>query len=959
MEAKSTLAESVEEIKKLEVPEKSTGKFPSPQFLRRKRDSKGPASTNLTKGETTADLKPKRKSLFSSQSLTTQNNKKLADDLKELRESANANKGSPQIPLKDSLKISLTNLDNKPISSGSPTSIHLDGSISARDLTSSSNNVDRKKKPNPLSRSHSGVKQDETSRSPSSKKRISSSTKLSKDDIITENGKSKAKVDPSSAFAKDKLIKTAGSPQSGSNRPKKTKKKGSKVADDSDLLSKSVDITEPTKQAIKSEGISAITNIIKLEATKDKEEEKQATKSPKIAVKSKSKKKMVSKTLDEQLEGDKTALPEEDNLKTSIEDSEKTQSKQTEQQPVVEGDNSELKTTEQSSEKETSIPKPIELKIKKEEVSEKSGEEKSEKRRRERRRSRKASENKLKESAIMSTTATESNLSNEGTIVETELVIEKKEEEKKDAGEEKKEFTNVKELHAHYQAEKDRVQKQSVKEIERLREEIEKLKEDIKKEELNLISQIQTLENEEKAAAKNLQLKLSKNQLVVQGGIKQVQRCKEKSKLLEDLHKKLIVCSFIPDSFIFMNIFDMYKREEVQKLHLTPGDIFVDGHLGYEVDKHLKEYSKKMKVVYCAVNSCVTNNQPGTSGLTLESVTAALQKQMLFSASAVKYLLQPKDASKQYGKLRREKITDERFVRNVWDLLEDPMTAFFATKFGFAPSIKKMRTNCTVRIPVDPADLFFDCTEQQKIKYAKKEKFLQTSPVIQEEPVEQNGDLDLQIPVSDPEKSRYLIRCRYISPFATDVDPSLVVKVNDRSTLVLREDEEISEGSIYSSTNALPPTLEPSKRAHRGSVYNVQMSALKKSGNTPINVPDSPRGASGPSNPAFGQSTFHNILIVHIHGGGWISQSPDQHLPYVSEWAKRTNSPVLSIDYSLSPETQYPIAVNECFAIYKWLQIPENQNKLGIYTTSTFFSHFYFFFIFFYLLAIFIFFSII
>ena len=72
------------------------------------------------------------------------------------------------------------------------------------------------------------------------------------------------------------------------------------------------------------------------------------------------------------------------------------------------------------------------------------------------------------------------------------------------------------------------------------------------------------------------------------------------------------------------------------------------------------------------------------------------------------------------------------------------------------------------------------------------------------------------------------------------------------------------------------------------------------------------------------------MLILHIHGGGWVSQSPGQHLPYVSEWARYARVPVLSIDYSLSPETQFPIPVNECFAVYKWLQDPLNVKKLGL-----------------------------
>ena len=75
---------------------------------------------------------------------------------------------------------------------------------------------------------------------------------------------------------------------------------------------------------------------------------------------------------------------------------------------------------------------------------------------------------------------------------------------------------------------------------------------------------------------------------------------------------------------------------------------------------------------------------------------------------------------------------------------------------------------------------------------------------------------------------------------------------------------------------------------------------------------------------------LQNTIVLHIHGGGWVSQSPDQHLPYISEWGKYAQLPVLTIDYSLSPEVQFPIPVNECFAIYKWLLDPANVRKLGL-----------------------------
>lgn len=59
-------------------------------------------------------------------------------------------------------------------------------------------------------------------------------------------------------------------------------------------------------------------------------------------------------------------------------------------------------------------------------------------------------------------------------------------------------------------------------------------------------------------------------------------------------------------------------------------------------------------------------------------------------------------------------------------------------------------------------------------------------------------------------------------------------------------------------------------------------------------------------------------LILHVHGGGFVSQSSKSHLVYLFEWANALNVPIFSIDYSLAPESPYPRALNEVFYAYCW-----------------------------------------
>ncbi|XP_058052070.1 hormone-sensitive lipase isoform X3 [Ahaetulla prasina] len=59
-------------------------------------------------------------------------------------------------------------------------------------------------------------------------------------------------------------------------------------------------------------------------------------------------------------------------------------------------------------------------------------------------------------------------------------------------------------------------------------------------------------------------------------------------------------------------------------------------------------------------------------------------------------------------------------------------------------------------------------------------------------------------------------------------------------------------------------------------------------------------------------------LMVHFHGGGFVAQTSKSHEPYLKSWAQELGAPILSIDYSLSPEAPFPRALEECFFAYCW-----------------------------------------
>lgn len=57
--------------------------------------------------------------------------------------------------------------------------------------------------------------------------------------------------------------------------------------------------------------------------------------------------------------------------------------------------------------------------------------------------------------------------------------------------------------------------------------------------------------------------------------------------------------------------------------------------------------------------------------------------------------------------------------------------------------------------------------------------------------------------------------------------------------------------------------------------------------------------------------------LVYFHGGGWIWGSVDTHDRLVREFAAAGDTAIVSVDYALSPEAQFPTALEECAAVVR------------------------------------------
>ncbi|VDO04385.1 unnamed protein product [Rodentolepis nana] len=98
---------------------------------------------------------------------------------------------------------------------------------------------------------------------------------------------------------------------------------------------------------------------------------------------------------------------------------------------------------------------------------------------------------------------------------------------------------------------------------------------------------------------------------------------------------------------------------------------------------------------------------------------------------------------------------------------------------------------------------------------------------------------------------------------------------------------------------------------------NLRKSPSKSSSPTSCGPPESPRSEAEPS----------PYLLIHIHGGGFIALSSETHDVYIRPWAEKLDCPIISLNYSLAPESPYPRALDECFHAVCWVMA--NRERLG------------------------------
>lgn len=131
-----------------------------------------------------------------------------------------------------------------------------------------------------------------------------------------------------------------------------------------------------------------------------------------------------------------------------------------------------------------------------------------------------------------------------------------------------------------------------------------------------------------------------------------------------------------------------------------------------------------------------------------------------------------------------------------------------------------------------------------------------------------------------------------------------------------------AEAQAFADATAKPPFLyDLTPEKGREVVNQTQAGAIAKPDITDewIKVPGGPNGAVPVRivRPAGATGTLPAIL--YIHGAGWVFGNAGTHDRLVRELAVGAGAAAVFPEYSLSPEVHYPVAVEEIYAVAKWL----------------------------------------
>ena len=69
-------------------------------------------------------------------------------------------------------------------------------------------------------------------------------------------------------------------------------------------------------------------------------------------------------------------------------------------------------------------------------------------------------------------------------------------------------------------------------------------------------------------------------------------------------------------------------------------------------------------------------------------------------------------------------------------------------------------------------------------------------------------------------------------------------------------------------------------------------------------------------------------VFMYFHGGGWVLGNLEDHQRLVRDLVITSGAAAVFVEYPLSPEVRYPVAINQAYAATKW--VAENGAEIGV-----------------------------
>lgn len=128
-----------------------------------------------------------------------------------------------------------------------------------------------------------------------------------------------------------------------------------------------------------------------------------------------------------------------------------------------------------------------------------------------------------------------------------------------------------------------------------------------------------------------------------------------------------------------------------------------------------------------------------------------------------------------------------------------------------------------------------------------------------------------------------------------------------------------------------PPIYKMSPDSARAALLKVQHASevpLPPADIEDLNILGGPRGQVSLRIVRPEGSTEKLPAIMYFHGGGWVLGDKNTHDRLVREIANATNSAVVFVHYSRSPEARYPVAIEECYRATEYIASSGEQHRI-------------------------------